>query len=65
VSKVFTQVLLVCHRQGLIGREMFAIDGVKLPSNAAKAKSGKREDFMRQPQKMEQAVEKILSPTSR
>src|SRR3954447_18569731 len=39
---------------------MFAIDGVKLPSNASKAKSGKRKDFMRQAQKMEQAVEKIL-----
>ena len=61
VSKVFTQVLLICDRQGLIGREMFAIDGVKLPSNASKAKSGKRKDFMRQAQKMEQAVEKILS----
>src|SRR3954471_2479819 len=58
---VFTQVLTICDRQGLIGREMFAIDGVKLPSNASKAKSGKRKDFMRQAQKMEQAVEKILS----
>ena len=26
VGKVFTQVLLICDRQGLIGREMFAID---------------------------------------
>ena len=60
VSKVFTQVLLICDRQGLIGREMFAIDGVKLPSNASKAKSGKRKDFVRQAQKMEQAVDKIL-----
>src|SRR3954471_6524137 len=60
-GEVFTQVLLICDRQGLIGREMFAIDGVKLPSNASKAKSGKRKDFMRQAQKMEQAVEKILS----
>jgi len=34
VSAVFTQVLLICDRQGLIGRQMFAIDGVKLPNNA-------------------------------
>ena len=61
VGKVFTQVLVICDRQGLIGREMFAIDGVKLPSNATKAKSGKRKDFVRQAAKMEQAVEKILS----
>lgn len=61
VAKVFTQVLLICERQGLIGREMFAIDGVKLPSNASKAKSGKRKDFERQAAKMEQAVHKLLN----
>ncbi len=61
VGKVFTQVLLICDRQGLIGRQMFAIDGVKLPSNASKAKSGKRKDFLRQAQKMQQAVDKLLS----
>ena len=59
-GKVFTQVLLICDRQGLIGREMFAIDGVKLPSNASKAKSGKRKDFVRQANKMHQAVEQLL-----
>jgi hypothetical protein len=32
-GKVFTQVLLICLRQGLIGRQMFAIDGVNLPSS--------------------------------
>jgi len=61
VCEVFTQVLMICDRQGLIGRAMFAIDGVKLPSNASKAKSGKRKDFVRQAQKMEQAVDKIMS----
>jgi transposase len=59
-SKVFTQVLIICDRQGLIGRQMFAIDGVKLPSNASKAKSGKRKDFVRQANKMHQAVEALL-----
>ena len=34
VARIFGQVLFICDRQGLIGREMFAIDGVKLPSNA-------------------------------
>src|SRR3954471_13617915 len=59
-GKIFTRVLLICDRQGLIGREMFAIDGVKLRANASKAKSGKRKDFVRQAQKMQQAVDKIL-----
>lgn len=42
VSRLFAQVLFLCDRQGLIGRQMFAIDGVKLPSNGSKAKSGSR-----------------------
>ncbi|MEK6209837.1 MAG: transposase [Pseudomonadota bacterium] len=32
VARIFGQVLFICDRQGLIGREMFAIDGVKLRS---------------------------------
>jgi transposase len=60
VVKVFTQVLVICDRQGLIGRHLFAIDGVKLPSNASKAKSGKRKDFMRQADKMHKALEQLM-----
>lgn len=60
VAKLFAQVLVVCDRQGLIGRELFAIDGVKLPSNASKAKSGTRADYQRQVDKMEQAAKKML-----
>ncbi|WP_205749433.1 transposase [Desulfopila sp. IMCC35008] len=40
VVTLFLQVLLVCDQQNLIGREMFAIDGCKLPSNASKEWSG-------------------------
>lgn len=40
IETVFEQVLLVCHQQGLLGNELFAIDGCKLPSNAAKQWSG-------------------------
>ena len=32
IGPLFTEILLICDRMGLIGREMFAIDGVKLPS---------------------------------
>ncbi len=59
-AKLFAQVLLICDRQGLIGREMFAIDGVKLPANASKAKSGTRADYQRQVTKMEAAAQKML-----
>ena len=60
VAKLFAQVLLICDRQGLIGREMFAIDGVKLPANASKAKSGTRADYQRQLDKMERAAKQML-----
>ena len=60
IGKVFKQVLLICDAQGLIGREMFAIDGVKLPSNASKERSGTRADFAHQARKMEAAVQSML-----
>ena len=59
-AQLFAQVLTLCDRQGLIGREMFAIDGVKLPSNASKTKSGTRADFLRRAEKMEAAARKML-----
>jgi hypothetical protein len=61
IAQVFTEVLLVCDREGLIGRELFAIDGVKLPSNAAKARSGTREEFEQRARKTERAFETMLA----
>ena len=61
VARLFAQVLYLCDRQGLIGRTMFAIDGVKLPSNASKAKSGTRADFIRQADKLEAAAKAMLA----
>jgi len=60
VAKLFAQILLICDRQGLIGREMFAIDGVKLPANASKAKSGTLADYQRQVERMELAAKQML-----
>ncbi|HEX5394693.1 MAG TPA: transposase, partial [Rhodocyclaceae bacterium] len=61
VAKLFAEVLWLCDQQGPIGRAMFAIDGVKLPSNASKTKSGTRADFLRQAEKLEAAVQTMLS----
>lgn len=60
IAAIFSQVLFICDKQGLIGREMFAIDGVKLPSNASKARSGTRADFERQASKLEAAARAML-----
>lgn len=57
---IFTQVLLVCDRQGLIGRQMFAIDGVKLPSNAGKRRSGTHAELAHEAGRMEAAVARML-----
>ena len=61
IAPIFAAVLAGCDRQGLIGREMFAIDGVKLPSNATKHRSGTRADFERQAATMERAAEQMLA----
>jgi transposase len=56
IVSMFRDVLLVCDELGLIGREMFAVDGVKMPSNASKEWSGTRADFAKKARKMEQAI---------
>ena len=60
IAPLFARVLYLCDRQGLIGRQMFAIDGVKLPSNAAKQRSGTRAEFERQAAKLEAAARSML-----
>jgi len=56
ITKIFRDVLLVCDEAGLIGKQMFAVDGVKLPSNASKEWSGSQADYSRKIEKMERAV---------
>lgn len=60
IARVFAAVVAICDAQGLIGREMFAIDGVKLPSNAAKRRSGTRADFEQQAAKYETLMQQLL-----
>ena len=60
IARVFAAVVAICDAQGLIGREMFAIDGVKLPSNASKQRSGTRAEFARQAEKLEAAATTML-----
>lgn len=40
IETLFEQILLICQEQGLLGNELFAIDGCKMSSNAAKEWSG-------------------------
>jgi transposase/IS5 family transposase len=61
VQVLFTQVLMTCDRLGLIGRTMFAIDGVKLPSNASKERSGTHAELAHRAERLEKAVAKMVA----
>ena len=60
VLAVFTDVLLYCDQIGLIGKNMFAIDGCKMPSNASKEWSGTHKSLNRKKEKMTKAVKFLL-----
>lgn len=40
IENLFEQILLICDEQGLLGHELFALDGCKMPSDASKEWSG-------------------------
>jgi len=40
IEELFEQILFTCDEQGLLGHELFAIDGCKMSSNASKEVSG-------------------------
>ena len=61
IKLLFSQVLMTCDAQGLIGRDMFAIDGVKLPSNASKERSGTHEELRHRAARLDKAADKILA----
>jgi transposase len=61
ITVLFRNVLLSGDEMGLIGRELFAIDGCKLPSNASKEWSGTRADFEKKKQKMERAIRYLIA----
>jgi transposase len=60
IGTIFKDVLYICDSMDLIGREMFAIDGCKLPSNASKEWSGTCKQFKEKQEKMEGVIQKIL-----
>ncbi len=61
IRPLFTQVLMICDAQGLIGKQMFAVDGVKLPSNASKERSGTHAELRHRAQRLDKAAAKILA----
>ena len=60
IQPLFLEVLMICGNAGLIGEEMFAIDGCKLPSNASKDWSGTHADLTKKQKKIDRAVRRML-----
>jgi len=56
IESIFEQVLLICDQQGLLGHELFAIDGCKLPSDAAKTWSGTHKELAYKRDKLKKLI---------
>ena len=60
IKPLFTDILLVCDQEGLLGGTFFAIDGCKLSSNASKEWSGKIKDLKKKKQKIERKLTALV-----
>jgi transposase len=65
IISVFRDILLVCEEQGLLGGTHFALDGLKLSSNAAKEWSGTFADLRQKKEKLEEKVQTLLAEHQR
>jgi len=60
IASLFGDVLVYASALGLIGKEHFAIDGCKLPSNASKKWSGTHKELDEKRKKLERVAERIV-----
>ena len=61
IEAFFEAVLLTCHDQGLLGNELFAIDGCKMRSDAAKQWSGTIKELENKRDKLKRQIAFQLS----
>ena len=45
-ASLFTKIISVCYSQGLIDKDMFAINGCKISPNCSKEWSGVKEELL-------------------
>jgi len=60
IKTVFINILLVAEEMKILGDTTFAIDGCKLPSNAAKGKSGTFGDLRKKKQEAQRKISAII-----
>jgi len=56
IEAIFEQVLLICDEEGLLGNELFAIDGCKMRSDAAKTWSGTFKELTKKRDKLKRMI---------
>jgi len=56
IELLFEQILFTCDEQGLLGHELFAIDGCKMPSNASKEWSGTHKELEQKREKIKKLI---------
>ena len=61
IKLLFRDILLVCEELKLLGGTSFALDGLKLPSNASKHWSGTYEELKNKKEKLEKKIAKLIS----
>lgn len=61
IRSLFTQVLMICEAEGLLGGTHFSIDGLKLSSNASKEWSGTHADLRKKQEKLQEKVREAMA----
>jgi len=61
IESIFEQILLTCDEQGLLGHELFAIDGCKMSSDASKEWSGTIKELEQKRDKIKHLIKHHIS----
>lgn len=60
IEDLFTKILMICQEEDLLGGTHFSIDGLKLPSNAAKEWSGTFSDLQKKKEALQHKVRDVV-----
>jgi transposase len=61
INGIFVEVLIRCAQLGLVGGEVFALDGCKLSSNASKEYSGTFEELRKKKEKLSAMLGRLIT----
>jgi transposase len=61
IERIFAEILLVCHEEGLLSGSHLSLDGVKLPGNAAREESGTLAELRWKADKLRRKVSESLA----